>query len=162
MPIEVREARPDEYGAIGELTVQAYAGVLPAEDAEYLDEIRDVARRAESCTILAAVDGRTVLGAVTYVPGPGTPYSESEAEGEAGFRMLAVSPAAQGRGVGRALVEACIVRARAQGARRLVLLTLPSMARARRIYESLSFRRAPRRDWSPVPYITLKGYELDL
>jgi ribosomal protein S18 acetylase RimI-like enzyme len=163
MPIEVREAQPDEYGAIGDLTVAAYADVLPAEDAEYLDEIRDVARRAESCTILAAVDdGGALLGAVTYVPGPGTPYSESEAEGEAGFRMLAVSPTAQGRGVGRALVGSCVARARAQGARRLVLLTLPSMARAGRIYESFGFRRAPRRDWSPAPYITLKGYELDL
>lgn len=115
MPIEVRKARPDEYGAIGELTVAAYADVLPAEDAEYLDEIRDVARRAESCAILVAVDDGTVLGAVTYVPGPGTPYSESEVEGEAGFRMLAVSPAAQGRGAGRALVEACIGRGACAG-----------------------------------------------
>lgn len=162
MSIEVREARPNEYGAIGELTVAAYSDVLPSEDAEYLDEIRDVARRAESCAILVAVDLGGVLGAVTYVPGPGTPYSQSEAEGEAGFRMLAVSPAAQGRGAGRALVEACIGRARAQGARRLVLLTLPSMARARRIYESFGFRRAPGRDWSPAPSVTLKGYELDL
>ena len=50
----------------------------------------------------------------------------------------------------------------AQRARRLVLLTLPSMARARRIYESFGFRRAPERDWSPAPHVALKGYELDL
>ena len=161
----VREAVPDDYRVIGKLTIAAYAPVHPAEhDIEYLDEMRDVAARADCCTVFAAVDAETgaVLGSVTYVPGPGTPLSEKERDGEAGFRMLAVAPEAQGRGVGRALVDACIVRARADGRRRLVLLTLPAMWKARALYESMGFQRAPDRDWYYSEAIDLKGWSLDL
>ena len=133
------------------------------DHAAYVDELRDVARRARHCTIYAAVDesGR-VLGGVTYVPGPGTPYSESERDDEAGFRMLAVDPSVQGRGVGQALVEACIARARADGRSALVLLTLPSMHAAHRLYERLGFARAPDRDWEFAPGSVLLGYLLPL
>ena len=118
MTVEVREVRPEEYAALGDVSVAAYLTVGEDGHDGYLDFVRDVATRARICPVFVAVDDAgTVLGGVTYVPGPGTPYSESEEEGEAGFRMLAVDPAAQGRGVGRALVEACIARARADGRR---------------------------------------------
>jgi hypothetical protein len=43
--------------------------------------------------VLVAVDADGgLLGDVTYVPGPG-PLAELEEEGDAGIRMLAVSPA---------------------------------------------------------------------
>jgi ribosomal protein S18 acetylase RimI-like enzyme len=163
--IVVREARPEDHEAIGELTIAAYAPVHPAEhDIEYLEEMRDVASRAACCTVFAAVDAvsGTILGSVTYVPGPGTPLSERERDGEAGFRMLAVSPEAQGRGVGRALIGACIDRARAEGRSRLVLLTLPSMTRAQSLYRSMGFERAPDRDWFVSEAIDLQGWSLDL
>ncbi len=163
--VVVREAVPDDFAAIGELTIAAYAPVHPAEhDVEYLDEMRDVAGRTACCTVFAAIDAVSgaVLGSVTYVPGPGTPLSEKERDGEAGFRMLAVAPEAQGRGVGRALVAACIARARDDGRSRLVLLTLPAMANARRLYKSMGFERAPGRDWFISEAIDLKGWSLDL
>jgi GNAT superfamily N-acetyltransferase len=165
--VTVREARPDELAAIGELTVAAYSRLPLAGDdpdhAAYLEELRDVPSRARHCTIYAAVDpdGR-VLGGVTYIPGPGTPYSESERDGEAGFRMLAVDPSAQGRGVGRALVDACIERASTDNRSALVLLTLPSMRAAHRLYERLGFARAPDRDWEFAPGAVLLGYILPL
>jgi ribosomal protein S18 acetylase RimI-like enzyme len=112
--------------------------------------------------VLVAVDGEgRVLGGATYVPGPG-PYAESEREDEAGIRMLAVAPWAQGRGIGRALTEACMALARSAGRRRIVLLTLDSMTPAHRLYEGLGFRRAPGRDWTPEPRLRLLGYEHDL
>jgi ribosomal protein S18 acetylase RimI-like enzyme len=160
-PFSVREARPEEFGALAEVLAAAYA-VYPETDGAYLEELRDVARRAETCTILAAVDedGRILRGA-TYVPGPG-PFAESELEGEAGIRMLAVAPDHQGRGIGRALTVACIERARADERTRIVLLTLPSMTAAHRMYGRLGFRRAPGRDWNPSEEFRLLGYELDL
>ncbi len=163
MTIEVRPVRPDEYAALGDLTVAAYLAVGETDDHDYLEHIRDVATRAAVCPVLVAVDDQgQVLGGVTYVPGPGTPYSELEQDGEAGIRMLAVDPDVQGRGVGRRLVEACLERARADGRRGMVLVTRPFMHSAHRLYELLGFRRAPERDWWPVPDVELLAFELEL
>jgi ribosomal protein S18 acetylase RimI-like enzyme len=92
-----------------------------------------------------------VLGAVTYVDGPGNPWAELEREDEAGFRMLAVAPDAQGQGIGRLLAEAMVARARAAGRRGIAIYTRPSMAAAHRLYESLGFLRDPQRDWEFAP-----------
>ena len=56
---------------------------------------------------------------------------------------LTVVPAAQGQGVGRRLVEACIAYARGRGAQRLVLLSNSALGAALRLYEGLGFRSAP-------------------
>jgi ribosomal protein S18 acetylase RimI-like enzyme len=163
MTFDVREIRPDEYDVLGAITVAAYLTVGEDGQDGYLDVVRDVRRRAASCPVLVAVDDGRILGGVTYVPGPGTPYSESEREGEAGFRMLAVDPAGgQGRGAGRALVQACIDRARDERRSRIVLLTRPRMTAAHRLYLEMGFRRAPERDWEPEPGLELLGFELDL
>jgi ribosomal protein S18 acetylase RimI-like enzyme len=98
---------------------------------------------------------------VTYVPGPG-PFAEQEQPDEAGFRTLAVDPEVQGAGVGRVLVEACIGRAKAAGKRRIVLLTMPTMTSAHRLYERLGFRRETANDWEYEPGHLLLGYSLDL
>lgn len=52
---------------------------------------------------------------------------------------LAVGPAHQAHGVGRALMEAAINEAKARGARRLTLRVLEPNERARKLYESLGF-----------------------
>jgi GNAT superfamily N-acetyltransferase len=160
----VREVRPSEYARVGEITLAAYLEVPGvADDTDYLEELADVAARAALVPVLVAVepaDG-VILGAVTYVPGPG-PLAECEGPDEAGFRMLAVDPAAQGRGVGRALVEACIGRARSAGKRRLVLLTLPAMTAAHRLYERMGFARDAANDWEFEPGRWLIGYAMDL
>jgi ribosomal protein S18 acetylase RimI-like enzyme len=159
---DIREARAEEYEAAGELTVLAYAALDGETDVGYVPELRDVATRAAAVPVLVAVDqDGTLLGTVTYVPGPG-PYSESEKDGEAGFRMLAVAPWAQGRGVGRALVQACIERARADGRTGIAILTRPSMRKAHALYESMGFERAKNDDWEFAPGEWLWGYRLRL
>ena len=161
--IEVREANPDEYEEIGTLTAAAYEGYPEAgEDPDYMAQLRDVAARAAVRPVLVAVDdeGR-VMGSVVYVGGPG-PFAETQGENEASFRMLAVADWARGRGAGEALTRACIDRARAGGRSALVLLTLPAMTAAHRLYEKLGFRRAPERDWEFEPGRQLLGYEHDL
>jgi GNAT superfamily N-acetyltransferase len=162
--VVVREARPEEHERIAELTLAAYLEIPGvADDPAYLAELADVAGRAAVVPLLVAVDvaSDTVLGTVTFVPGPG-PYSETEGPDEAGFRMLAVDPGRHRRGVGRALVEACIARARAAGKRRLVLLTTPAMTAAHRLYERLGFDRDPANDWEYEPGRWLWAYALDL
>jgi GNAT superfamily N-acetyltransferase len=158
---EIREARPEEYAAAGEVCAVAYAA-FGEIDMSYLDEVRDVAHRAEVVPVLVAAerDG-TLLGTVTYVPGPG-PFAETEREGEAGFRMLAVAPWAQGRGVGRKLVAACVDRAREDGRVGMAILTSPDMRVAHGLYASMGFVRDPSRDWEYEPGKMLWSYRLAL
>ena len=131
---------------------------------EYLAFIRDAARGAGHCSILVAIDAASgdLVGSVSYVPDARNPYAELERDGEAGFRMLGVSPGARGRGVGEALVRACIARAKAAGRSGIAISTVPTMTAAHRLYERLQFRRAPDRDHEPVPGVRLWAYVLSL
>jgi GNAT superfamily N-acetyltransferase len=161
----IRPVRPDEYGPLGELTVAAYhslPGVMDHQDA-YDGQLRDVARRAEtSCVLVAVGPEGELLGGVTYVRGPDDPYSEELTEGEAGMRMLAVDPIRHGQGIGRALTQACLDRAREAGRERLVLHTGGWMPSAVALYEKLGFVRVPGRDFAPAPGIDLIAYSFDL
>ena len=159
--LEIREVDPAEAAVLGELTVAAYATApgFRADDA-YFAELADVARRATLVPVLVAVDDGTLVGGVTYVPGPG-PYAEFDDPQGAGIRMLAVAPEAQGRGVGTALLRACAARARADGRARLWLHTTPQLAIAQHIYQREGFRRAPENDWRGDD-LCLIAYVLDL
>ncbi|GAA2740355.1 GNAT family N-acetyltransferase [Terrabacter aerolatus] len=161
----IRPVRPEDHERLGDLTAAAYLddGLLDFGSGDpYLEVLRDVAGRAEHAEVLVAVDpdGR-VLGGVAFVGGPG-PFADIARDGEAEFRTLAVAPAARGRGVGAALVQGCIDRARALGRQRVVLSTQPTMHAAHRVYERFGFTRARERDWSPVADLLLLVYALEL
>src|SRR5262245_40852781 len=84
---------------------------------------------------LIAVNGAgSVLGATIFLH-ERSPLQQVALSGEREFRLLAVRPEARGTGVGAALVQACIDRARAARATGLVLWTRPSMQAAQRLYE---------------------------
>lgn len=159
--IRVRPAVPADFDAIAELTVAAYGadGQLDG-DHDYDKHLRDVATRAGEGELLVAVDA-AVLGSVTYVL-PGSAFAEIARQGEAEFRMLAVAPAAQGRGVGELLARACIARAEEQGCQAVVICVRDIGAAARRMYDRIGFSRIPERDWSPYPGVFLLALRLDL
>ncbi|SCE94575.1 Ribosomal protein S18 acetylase RimI [Micromonospora coriariae] len=161
----VRRADPCDFPAVARLTVAAYEadGQLKGEHG-YGAVLADVSTRATSGEVLVAVDEATgaVLGSVTFVL-PGTPFAELSGPGEAEFRMLAVDPAAQGRGVGAALAEACVDRAAELGCTAVVICVRAGMAvSAHRLYERLGFVRFPEKDWAPVPGVDLLGLRLEL
>jgi ribosomal protein S18 acetylase RimI-like enzyme len=150
---EIRPATPAEFPAIADLCVAAYAAFLVGDD-HYVATLRNAARRAVEAELLVAVD-TDVLGTVTFVP-EGGPFGEIAGPDETEFRMLAVSPAAQGRGVGTALLQH-VIEASA-GRERVVCSSRPDMRAAHRIYERFGFTRAPERDWSPVPGVDLIAF----
>ncbi len=127
----------------------------------YDGELRDVAGRAAHSEVpVADLDG-TLVGTATYVP-PAGPLAEVDDQEAATIRMLGVAPAARGRGVGEALVRACIERARANGLRRIRLDTRTSMTNAQRLYTRLGFRRDTPHDWSPIADMQLLAYVLEV
>jgi GNAT superfamily N-acetyltransferase len=161
--IEVRPVRPAEHGALGALTRAAYAELFEDLDADgYGAELEDVAGRVATDVVLVALDGDEVVGGVTYVADLSSPRAEFDDPEAKGIRMLAVAPAGQGRGVGRALVMACLDRARAEGGRRVILHTLPVMAAARHLYEDLGFERDPTLDRPDLTVELLLAYRLEL
>lgn len=163
--MDIRPVRPDEYEVLGELTVGAYAAIDPAvvEEDGYVGELRDVASRVDDAEVLVAVDDAgTVVGGVTYVPGPDSAWAEFTEPDGAGIRMLAVTPEAQGRGVGEALSRACVDRARSTGRGQILLHSTDRMTSAHRLYTRLGFARDVSLDWEPVPGFWLRGFRLRL
>lgn len=159
----IRDARPDEHAAVGELRVSAYQalGLLP-EGSRYAETLRGFGF-AGDCTVLVAVDeaGDSILGTVTLEPFD--PSSElAQDDTEADLRAFAVAARAQGHGVGRTLLLAVIECARKRGLRKLRLCTQPAMAAAQHLYAATGFARTPELDVCPVPGLMLQAYELDL
>ena len=72
---------------------------------------------------------------------------------------MAVDPGQRGRGTARALMRDCASRARAAGARELVLQTGGFMTAAIGLYESLGFRRDPDFDGSASRHYGVPGAE---
>lgn len=159
----IRSAEPADYEAAGRLTLDAYNhDDMVHTESGYDKELLDAARRAEMADLLVAVDhAGTIVGTVTFCRA-GTEYAEISAPGEAEFRMLGVAPQARGRGIGEALVLACVDLARSHHDAALVLSTMTTMNTAHGIYRRLGFERAPERDWTPVPAVDLIVYRLDL
>jgi len=67
------------------------------------------------------------------------------------LKRLYVAPAGRGRGLGVRLTKAALAIATSIGYERICLDTLPSMAAAQRLYESLGFRDVAPYRFSPVP-----------
>ncbi|GAA4436036.1 GNAT family N-acetyltransferase [Phytohabitans houttuyneae] len=163
MSVTVRTALPTDHEAIARITVAAYKadGQLRDEN-PYAATLADVASREAGGELLVATDGDgEVLGAVTFVL-HGSPYAELSGPGEAEFRMLAVDPAAQGRGAGEALARACVQRARDLDCKAVVICTRDFATPAQRLYARLGFVREPELDWSPSPGVRLLGLRLAL
>jgi ribosomal protein S18 acetylase RimI-like enzyme len=164
VPAEVRRVRPEELEEVGRLTREVYVddGFIDPADA-YVLELVDTPRRAREAEVWVAVGPGEdqILGSVTFCP-VGSAYREIGRDDEGEFRMLAVSPAARGRGVGRALVELCLTRSRELGYVGVRMSTMDRMTSAHRVYERLGFVRAPKDDWSPTPGVSLLAYTASL
>lgn len=170
--VTVRDARVEDHEAIARLTLDSYIDGGHIDPADlYIENLADVTTRARHGRVLVGVvpaeeapggagpgggpgkvgggtGPRAVVAGSVVLSLPGMPMSETSRQGELEFRMLAVDPRIQRRGVARALVRAVIDRAeQLEGIEAVVLTTMVTMTGAHRLYESEGFVRVPERDW---------------
>jgi GNAT superfamily N-acetyltransferase len=164
--MEIRVALPSEYDQVGDVVALAYEPYGTPDDddwTQHLALVRNVADRAQRTVVLAAVEDGRVLGSATIELFGVIGDDDHEVVPDwAYLRMVGVHPDAQGRGIGRALVQEVIDRVRAQGRRHLGLRTTPPMEVAHRLYESLGFVRDASLDYPADSGYALLGYRLDL
>jgi ribosomal protein S18 acetylase RimI-like enzyme len=159
----IREARPDEYPAVGALRVAAYEalGLLTAGSG-YAETLREFGFDDDCAVLVAIAEANSgVLGTITLEPfGPHSELARDETEAD--LRAFAVAPAAQGLGVGRELLAAAIDYAAKRGIHQLRLCTRPAMKAAQHLYAAAGFTRTPDLDFEPLPGVDLRAYSLPL
>lgn len=142
--------RPFMMGLAGRLAgVADFPWRTPAElEAFQHAFMTEALARPDTLTLVAEeADGGPLLGFAAMEPHP------DDITGGAGgyLSLLAVTQAAEGRGVARALMAAAEETARQQGWQVLALDVFATNARGRRFYDSLGFRAETLRLVKPLP-----------
>jgi ribosomal protein S18 acetylase RimI-like enzyme len=163
----IRAARADDRAVIHDLTLAAYA--------EFATIMTPTAWAGLRQAVLAGLDAEgalerivaeqkgVLLGSVMLYPASANAYDNPIAgSGWPELRLLAVAPWARGQGVGTALVEECMRRARCAGASALGLHTSESLQTAIRMYERMGFVRAPEGDFQPDGAELIMAYRVML
>jgi ribosomal protein S18 acetylase RimI-like enzyme len=158
--MEIREATEAEHDEVGRVTADAYRGLV--KDESYLARIADVGERATRTRILVAIDdGGAILGSLTLELERRVNPDDDPLEAHlAHIRMLGVAPAAQGGGIGTALMVEAERRARAAGKTEMTLHTTRWMRGAQALYDGLGYERLPD-EVLPDGFVLL-GYRKEL
>jgi GNAT superfamily N-acetyltransferase len=143
----VREFTGADTEAVNVLALAAFAQYSGAYSdwSAFSKSISSMASLAKDGEIIVADSERGIIGAVAYI-GPHKPKSAIFEPSWPIMRMLVVTPSARGFGVGRALAEECIARARRDQAPLFALHTSSIMQIALPMYEHMGFtflRAAP-------------------
>lgn len=138
--MKIRDETTEDRDAIGEIHAAAFRNAAHSNQRE--GELVDALRAAGALTIsLVAEEEGRVVGHIAFSP----VTIHGREEGWYGLGPVAVLPERQGRGLGRALIEAGLERIRALGAAGCVLLGEPEF------YRRFGFRADPRLRLSGVP-----------
>lgn len=166
----IREAKPEEFEALGQLMVSVYSGLegFPKQDEQpqYYEMLAHIGRMTAKpdTKLLVAVAGSKVLGGVVYYSDMaqyGSGGTATREKNASGFRLLAVSPEARGMGVGQALISRCIALAREKKHPQIIIHTTSAMRVAWGMYERMGFRRSEDLDFMQGA-LQVFGFRLDL
>jgi ribosomal protein S18 acetylase RimI-like enzyme len=163
----IRDAHDHERAAIRELTLAAYAEyaaiMSPPAWAALQQVLHATLAMEEAVERIVAEQNGALVGSVLLYPPTAKAYGDALAgPGWPEIRLLAVSPAVRGRGVGAALIDECVQRAKRSGATALGLHTSESMRAAIRMYERMGFVRAPEYDFYTSGSELIAAYRRDL
>lgn len=165
--LTVRPVRLEERATAAALVERAYAEyasrMAPDAWAGLHEAVRAALAHAGAAEWLVADREGEIVGSVFLYPPAIDAYGGLTGRAPwPELRLLAVAPEARGAGVGRALMDACVARARAMGADALGLHTSESMAVARRLYGTMGFVREPAYDFRPGGAELVEAYRLDI
>lgn len=148
MSIQIKTFNREQIGddEIEALLMQVYCDGGFTDPARAAAVFQAAALRARGEILYTRGDDASLTGMVILVP-PQSAASNFAQSDECELHLLAIAPSVRRQGIGRALVEAAIVRANQRGYLRMLLWTQLTMHAARRLYESLGFTRVPTRDF---------------
>lgn len=148
----VRNAKTEEFTKIGNLMVEVYSQLegfpKPNEQPNYYKMLANIGELTinQGTELLVAVSSENeILGGVVffndmkYYGSGGTATNEKNA---AGFRLLAVSASARGKGIGKLLIVECIRKAKKANLNQMIIHSTKAMQIAWEMYENLGFKRA--------------------
>jgi ribosomal protein S18 acetylase RimI-like enzyme len=161
--VVIRNARPDEADAVGDLVRAAYSelqAAYPADWSRYFDTVVRMEGHFEHGEVIVAEQTGRLVGTVTFYRDGSQSAQGPWPEGSAGVLRLAVSPEARGLGLARRLTEECIRRCREGGIRTLALHTTDWMPVAKAMYERMGFVRDDSFDFVPRSGVYAYGYRL--
>ncbi|MDB5233963.1 MAG: MarR family transcriptional regulator [Hymenobacter sp.] len=136
--IDYEPAHQPAFRALNHEWISHYF-VIEAIDNEMLDDPDGYILAPGGHILMASLNGELV-GTCALIKEHGNVYE---------LAKMAVSPRAQGLGIGWALGQAIIAKARKFGAHRVELLSNSRLAPALALYEKLGFRHVPL---TPTPY----------
>ena len=156
--LTIRDARTDEFTAIGRLLVEVYSGLAgfptPAEQPPYYELLENIGRLAakpQARLLVAVTPQGELAGSIAYF-GDMAHYGSGGiatcVKNASGIRLLGVSARHRNLGAGRALTQACIELALKAGHGEVILHTTQPMQVAWHLYESLGFVRSEELDFS--------------
>lgn len=138
--VVLRDFTPADGAAVDRLALAAFEQFSDAYDdwPGFRARIASMSALAAHGEIILAQQGARLLGAVAYI-GPHQPKNAFFEPAWPIMRMLVVAPDARGSGVGRALAEECLARARRDHATIFALHTSELMSVALPMYLRMGF-----------------------
>ncbi len=166
--MKIRNAKQDELDFIREQRVAAYlehSSAIPDAHWQALKQaISSESDRQTGVDLIVCEFDEKIVGSIVLFPANTDAYDgELEELDYPEIRMLAVDPAARGKGVASALITECIQRSQAKNHHFIGLHTGEFMKNAIKLYSKHGFERLPQYDFEPAnDGIIVKAFRLSI
>lgn len=153
----IRNAVPSEFEEMGKLMVQVYSQVegfpTELEQPNYykiLANIGELTNKPETELLVAISSEGKIMGGVVYFSDMqyyGSGGIATKEQNASGFRLLAVDPLTRGKGIGKLLINECILKAKDKNHNQVIIHSTMAMQIAWKMYENLGFKRSEDLDF---------------